>query len=194
MFKSKGCIDLAAIGRRYATNLRSRSRFAAQPLGREFRSGYRAGSGTRKAFPNLARPYLPILLSAVAAGATGWFIGERSQPVADSQILYATRAEMERAVDEIATILGKDNVSTDDEILKAHGYSEWSSINLDRLPVAVVYPSSTEDVSKIAKPVNMKQVPYSGGSSVEGHFSAPFGGISVDFCKMNQVLEFHKEE
>jgi len=38
------------------------------------------------------------------------------------------------------------------------------------------------------------QVPYSGGSSVEGHFSAPFGGVSVDFVNMNQILEMHSDE
>jgi D-lactate dehydrogenase (cytochrome) len=37
-------------------------------------------------------------------------------------------------------------------------------------------------------------VPYSGGSSVEGHFSAPFGGVSVDFVNMNRVLAMHSDE
>jgi D-lactate dehydrogenase (cytochrome) len=37
-------------------------------------------------------------------------------------------------------------------------------------------------------------VPYSGGSSVEGHFSAPFGGISVDFLNMGKIVAFHPEE
>ena len=37
-------------------------------------------------------------------------------------------------------------------------------------------------------------VPYSGGSSVEGHFSAPFGGVSVDFMHMNKIVDFHPEE
>ncbi|KAF4992143.1 hypothetical protein FDECE_13814 [Fusarium decemcellulare] len=200
MFKSKRCINLAAIGRSYATYPRSHTRFAAQWSEKKSRLGYatsHAGSGTQRPSSNLGRGYLPILLSTVAAGIAGWFIGESSQTVADSQILYATRAEMERAVEEIATILGQDSVSTDDEILKAHGYSEWSTVNLDRLPVAVVYPGSTEDVSKIVKVCHayrVPMIPYSGGSSVEGHFSAPFGGISVDFCKMNRVLQFHKED
>lgn len=36
-------------------------------------------------------------------------------------------------------------------------------------------------------------VSYSGGSSVEGHFSAPFGAISVDFLNMGKVVAFHPE-
>ena len=68
-----------------------------------------------------------------------------------------------------------------------HGYSEWSTVNPDGLPVAVVYPRSTEQVSVIARICHKYRIPiigYSGGSSLEGHFSAPYGGISVDFAYM----------
>lgn len=37
-------------------------------------------------------------------------------------------------------------------------------------------------------------VPFSGGSSLEGNFSAPFGGISVDFTDMDQILDLHEDE
>lgn len=56
-----------------------------------------------------------------------------------------------QAVEEIRTALGIDSVSIEDEDLKLHGYSEWSPANIDRLPVAVVYPRSTEEVSRIMK-------------------------------------------
>ena len=42
-----------------------------------------------------------------------------------------------------------------------HGYSEWSSINIDQLPVAVAYPKSTEEVSQIAKVCYKYKVPLS---------------------------------
>lgn len=120
-----------------------------------------------------------------------------------------------QAIQEIHQELGEKSISTDDEDLKMHGYSEWSSVNIDRLPVAVAYPESTEQVATIARichkhkvPMSKYQylsaetqtfwlsylVPYSGGSSVEGHFSAPFGGISVDFLNMSKVVAFHPEE
>ena len=41
---------------------------------------------------------------------------------------------------------------------------------------------------------DFETVPYSGGSSVEGQFSTPYGGISVDFMMMNQIIEFNYEE
>ncbi|KAH7121828.1 hypothetical protein B0J13DRAFT_648639, partial [Dactylonectria estremocensis] len=139
-----------------------------------------------------------------AAGIGGWLIGHNAQQHqvdrlhgSNSQPVYATRAEMEYAVDELRALLGEDGVSIEDEILKAHGYSEWSSINIDRLPVAVAFPNSTEQVSEIAKICTKHRVPmipYSGGSSVEGHFSAPFGGISIDFGEMNKILKFHRDD
>jgi D-lactate dehydrogenase (cytochrome) len=78
-----------------------------------------------------------------------------------------------------------------------HGYSEWSSINIDQLPVAVAYPKSTAEVSQIAKVCHkyrMPMVPYSGGSSLEANFSAPYGGMSVDFTHMDQVLQLHADD
>jgi D-lactate dehydrogenase (cytochrome) len=61
----------------------------------------------------------------------------------------------------------------------------------------VAYPKSTEEVSTIAKICHKYRVPiipYSGGSSLEGNFSAPYGGISVDFAFMDQIVKFNKED
>ena len=37
-------------------------------------------------------------------------------------------------------------------------------------------------------------VPFSGGTSLEGNFAAPFGGMSIDFTHMDKVLDFHEAE
>jgi FAD/FMN-containing dehydrogenase len=103
-----------------------------------------------------------------------------------------------QAVKEITLELDdEDLISTDPEDLLAHGYSEWSTINPDNLPVAVAYPRSTEQVSTIARICHKYRVPiipYSGGSSLEGNFSAPYGGVSVDFAYMDQIVQFNKED
>lgn len=60
--------------------------------------------------------------------------------------------------------------------------------------MAVVYPRSTEQVSVIARICHKYHVPiigYSGGTSLEGHFSAPYGGISVDFAYMVRMALIH---
>jgi len=55
--------------------------------------------------------------------------------------------------------LGEDSITTDDDELQRHGYSEWSTINVDVLPIAVVYPKSTEEVSEIAKVCYKYKIP-----------------------------------
>ena len=102
-----------------------------------------------------------------------------------------------KAITEVRHVLGEDAISTDDEDLRAHGYSEWSSINADQLPVAVAYPRSTKEVSQIAQichKYRMPMVPYSGGSSLEANFSAPYGGMSIDFAFMDKIVAFHEED
>lgn len=102
-----------------------------------------------------------------------------------------------QAIAELRAELGEDAISTDDDDLLQHGYSEWSSVNADRLPVAIAYPKSTEEVSKIAKvcyKYRMPMVPYSGGSSLEANFSAPYGGMTIDFAFMDRILELHDND
>lgn len=63
--------------------------------------------------------------------------------------------------------------------------------------MAVAYPRNTEQVATIARICHKYRVPiipYSGGSSLEGNFSAPYGGISVDFAFMDQIIQFNKDD
>lgn len=63
--------------------------------------------------------------------------------------------------------------------------------------MAVAYPRSTEQVSTIARicsKYHVPIIPYSGGTSLEGNFSAPFGGVSVDFAYMDKVLQVNRED
>ncbi|KAF2460160.1 D-lactate dehydrogenase mitochondrial precursor [Lineolata rhizophorae] len=110
---------------------------------------------------------------------------------------YGGKREMEKAIQELRWFLGEEAISTDDEDLRMHGYSEWSSINIDQLPVAVAYPKSTEDVSRIASvcyKYRVPMIPFSGGSSLEANFSAPYGGMSIDFTHMDRVLGLHEDD
>ncbi|KAH8661917.1 putative D-lactate protein [Xylariales sp. PMI_506] len=106
---------------------------------------------------------------------------------------------MNMAIEEIRREIDADDdiISIDPEDLLAHGYSEWSTVNPEGLPVAVAYPRCTEHVSTIARICYKYRIPiigYSGGSSLEGHFSAPYGGISVDFAYMDKIVKFNKED
>ncbi|TPX13967.1 uncharacterized protein E0L32_005667 [Thyridium curvatum] len=150
-----------------------------------------------------------VMAVAVAAGAIGWGIaafGPRDWPGkrvmlfdgSASRPRYASMHEMKTALKEIRRELGEEDIiSTDPEDLHAHGYSEWSTANPEGLPVAVAYPRNTEQVSLVARICHKYRIPiipYSGGSSLEGNFSAPFGGISVDFAYMDKIVQFNKED
>ncbi|RFU79221.1 d-lactate dehydrogenase cytochrome [Trichoderma arundinaceum] len=104
---------------------------------------------------------------------------------------------MLKAVDEIRRELGAEAVSTDEGDLEHHGYSEWSTSNADERPVAVVRPTSTEQVSTIAKictKYKVPMIPYGAGSSIEGNFSCPYSGICIDLSAMNKIIQFRPQD
>lgn len=84
-----------------------------------------------------------------------------------------------------------DKVSTDDADLETHGVSDWS-YHPAKKPTVVVWVDTTEEVQEVVKIANKYKVPitpFSGGTSLEGHFSSPYGGISIDVSAMDKVLE-----
>ncbi|CAG7964402.1 unnamed protein product [Penicillium nalgiovense] len=143
-------------------------------------------------------PSKALLVSAFAAGL-GYGVSSYTQtPTQTSKKpQYGSVKDFEKAINELRTKLGEDTISTDEDELHQHGFSEWSSLNADRLPVAIAYPKTTQEVSEIAKVCNkyrMPMIPYSGGSSLEANFSAPHGGMTIDFAFMNKVLEIHPDD
>lgn len=110
---------------------------------------------------------------------------------------YADQKTMIIAAKKIESILGDSGVSYDEEVIEHHGYSEWSTSKTAERPVAVVYPTSTEEVSQIVKICDRFRVPivpFGAGSSVEGNFFAPLSGISIDFSQMNKIVAFHEDD
>ncbi|KAL2868433.1 uncharacterized protein BJX67DRAFT_57710 [Aspergillus lucknowensis] len=186
-----------------------RSRGVGLPLSRVVRlnSGshtsekrdYSSGSGSSTG--HSSRSWISgqtLLISTVAAGIGYGIAGSRASWVKDTGVpQYGPTKDFEKAILELRAKLGDETISTEEDDLQRHGFSEWSSVNSDCLPVAIAYPSSTEDVSEIAKVCSkykMPMVPYCGGSSLEANFSAPYGGLTIDFAYMNKVLELHEAD
>jgi D-lactate dehydrogenase (cytochrome) len=108
-------------------------------------------------------------------------------------------ANLQAAWADFVTILGAENVSTEKGDLDYHSGSEWSShtATSGELPFLVVYPETTEDVSKIMKICHQRKIPvtaFSGGTSIEGNFFPTRGGISIDFRRMGKILALHKND
>lgn len=61
----------------------------------------------------------------------------------------------------------------------------------------MAYPRNTEQVATIVRVCHRHRVPvipYSGGTSLEGNFSAPYGGVSIDFAYMNNIIQVNKDD
>lgn len=98
-------------------------------------------------------------------------------------------------IEELVGLLGSERVTTNPTVLEHHSHDE--SYHTPRLPEVVVFPQTAEEVSKIMKFANEKQIavtPFGLGSSLEGHVIPYKGGISMDFSLMNQVLEVRPQD
>jgi D-lactate dehydrogenase (cytochrome) len=99
-----------------------------------------------------------------------------------------------QAVAEIRNLLG-DRLSTAPAVREQHGKDQtW---NPGAPPDAVAFVESTDEVQKIVQICGRYKTPviaFGTGTSLEGHFTAPFGGISVDLSRMNEVLEVNAED
>lgn len=100
----------------------------------------------------------------------------------------------EAARAQLSQTLG-DRLSLSKSDLALHGRSETHFPTLP--PDAVAYPETAEEVSAIMRICSAHGVPVIGwgtGTGLEGHTSAVRGGVSVDFSRMNKVLEIHPDD
>lgn len=151
--------------------------------------------------------YVLVFLSSVSiAYYLGTFYPREVDPSSTLPLSKApklnhnTRLEnMQAAWSDFVKIVGKDNVSTLETDIALHSTSDWSSHNAkpDEKSFCVVFPSTTEEVSEIMKICHRRKIPtvgYSGGTSLEGHFTPTRHGISIDFGRMNKVVALRKED
>jgi D-lactate dehydrogenase (cytochrome) len=99
-----------------------------------------------------------------------------------------------QAIAEFKELLG-ERLSTSEAVRAQHGKDlTWDP---GAPPDAVAFAESTDQVQKLVKIALKYEVPviaYGAGTSLEGHISAPFGGVSVDLSRMNRVLEVNPED
>jgi len=94
---------------------------------------------------------------------------------------------------ELKSLLGTDNVLSQPEDLLLYEFD--GSVEKAR-PEVVVFPRSTEDVSRIVKLANKHQVPVVGrgaGTGLSGGALARGGGVMIVFARMNRILELDLE-
>ncbi|WP_028893112.1 FAD-binding oxidoreductase [Syntrophorhabdus aromaticivorans] len=100
----------------------------------------------------------------------------------------------EAIVAELQKIVGKENVLTKKEALRAYSYDGTTSWIHE--PDVVVFPTSTKHVSEILKIANAEKIPVTprgGGTNVSGGSIPVQGGIVLCMTKMNKILKIDKE-
>lgn len=101
---------------------------------------------------------------------------------------------IDTAVSELSTLLG-NRLSRSKPDLTAHGQSE--SHFAPAPPDAVAYPENTDEVASIVAICGANDCPVIGwgtGTSLEGHALAIQGGVTVDFSRMNKVLQVNADD
>ncbi len=88
-----------------------------------------------------------------------------------------------------------DRVQTGEAIRRQHANTLTWIPNLP--PDGVVFVESTEevvDVVRVAREHDVPVIPFGAGTSLEGHINAPFGGLSLDFSRMNKILTVNERD
>ncbi|KAI0701556.1 FAD-linked oxidase-like protein [Cerioporus squamosus] len=144
---------------------------------------------------------LAFAAGSLLSGAVGYYVATRpgrNSAGTELSSRYGSPEDFKAAIEELRKLFpDEDAVTTDVEDLEEHGFSE-NDYHPGSKPSVVVYPTSTEDVVKIVKTAvkyRMPVIPYSGATSLEGHFRAPsVGGICVDMSKMDAIIEIHEAD
>ncbi|MFW8637271.1 FAD-binding oxidoreductase [Cribrihabitans pelagius] len=108
--------------------------------------------------------------------------------------LPRNEAGIKAAVDILKQQFG-ERLQTGQAIREQHGHTTTWIVT--QAPDAVVFPSSTEEVSAIVKVCaehGVPVIPFGTGTSLEGHVNAPAGGICIDLMRMDKIIAVHPED
>lgn len=96
---------------------------------------------------------------------------------------------------ELRRILGADRVTTAGAELALHARDQ--SFHEQHPPEVVVWPETTAEIVAIVQLAAQHRIPitpWGVGTSLEGNAIAVYGGIMIDFGRMNQILEVRAED
>lgn len=99
-------------------------------------------------------------------------------------------------MDFLTDVLAEDQVVTSDDVLREHSH-DFGLDAPSRLPEAVVYPESVEDVSALLGATYERDIPvtpYAMGTGLEGMAVPADGGISLDVTRMNSVYDYSPDD
>lgn len=100
----------------------------------------------------------------------------------------------EKDIEYLKSVLGKDRVFIGEDISEDFSHDELGGIS--KMPDVLVEVLTTEEVSKIVKYAydnNIPVIPRGSGTGLVGASVPVYGGIMINMCKMNKILEIDEE-
>lgn len=99
-----------------------------------------------------------------------------------------------QTISDIGAFLG-ERLTTSQAVRDQHGKDQtWAA---GASPDAVAFVHSTEEVARIVSICARDRVPliaHGAGTSLEGHITAPYGGVSLNMTGLNRILEVNAED
>ena len=98
---------------------------------------------------------------------------------------------------ELIGIVGRYGIDDVPGNLQSRSRTEWSPSPGSACAALIVFPRSTQDVSKIMKVCHRRVIPvtgFAGGTSLDGALASTRGGICIDFSRMNRILKVHARD
>lgn len=164
---------------------------------------------------NRTVPYIGVSASLLLIGFGTYYYGkstaiadppEHAFPLSSTTKLaelvppvYCTESELLSAIAELKAAIDPSRVSNSEADINGHFDNGFTTHPPKPHQKAkwIIYATSTEEVSKIMSILhryNVPVVPYSGGSSLEGHFYPTRPGVIVDTSRMNKILRINKSD
>ena len=100
-----------------------------------------------------------------------------------------------QTIEELATIVGRNNISTDKSEMEGYSYDEMP-LAKRYFPQVVVKPRDAGAVAKLLALANEKGIPVTprgAGTGLSGGSIPVYGGILISLERMNRVLEIDRE-
>ena len=100
-----------------------------------------------------------------------------------------------KIVENLEKYVSKDNILSTLEECYVYAQDGTNTRTSNKIPDTVVFPSSIEEVQNILKFANKYNIPVTGrgaGTNLIGACLPDFGGIVMNFSKMNKILDINK--
>lgn len=105
------------------------------------------------------------------------------------------KKQFSNQLEELSKIVGEANLLTREEQMLDYSHDEFPDVEISQVPLAVVKPVNTAQVSEIMKWANKSRIPVTprgGGTGLCGACIPAPGGIVLSLENMNRIIEIDR--